>query len=219
MNMEIPDFKGLILKPRKTYEDMLDQADWKKGLAAWFLFSSIGLAAYFLLAAAVKSNYMFMNFGFGAGYVSFLSMGIGLTTFFGFFIIRVGLCHAGARILKGSGTFSTTLGLFGYANILTSLNGFLSGILTVFYVFFIREGMRSIIMEGTMNVHSLAYLTYISIAAIVLFEILFTWLQSAAVSVSYQIARWKSLLIVFGSGIIVSLTIMRVYILFLGGLL
>jgi len=124
----------------------------------------------------------------------------------------VGLCHAGARILKGRGTFSATLGLFGYTNILTSLNGLLSGILTVFYVFFIRGGMRSIIMEGTMNVNSLVYLTYISIAAVFLFEILFIWLQSAAVSVSHQIARWKSLVILVITTLIIgniSLIVMR----------
>jgi len=211
--MEMPDIKGLLVKPRATFEDMLEEISWKKGLAAWFIFSFTGLLFYFLLSASVDYTYIFMNFGFGAGTITIKSMAMYFGIFFSSFLFLMTLSHLGGKIMKGSGTFENTLGLFGYANILTVIKGLLAGFITVLFQILVKKEATSLLMNYTVNQNNLTILLYAALVIAIILDVWWVWLHSTAISVVHNIRLWKGALVVVIANVclaLMTIIIMRI---------
>lgn len=209
--MEFPDLKGLVTKPRATFESLLETVNLKKGIAVWFLFSIGGLLLFLLLSSVADTSYTMIDFGFGAGFYSFrsLAFSFGFTVVFSFasFI----LFHIGAKIVRGAGTFRQTIGLLGYANIVSAVQAVFSGLITLLFSFFVQQNVKSVLLNGTVSAGGFAGLIYIALISTRIFQLWAIWLYSGAVSASHQIARWKSLLVT--AVIVFSVEAVRIFLL------
>ena len=194
--MDIPNLKDLILRPRATFEELVPNLNWKRGLGAWFLFSGLGLVLYLLFSRALKISYIPLNFGFGSGFVSVKTMAISFSYFFISFIILTVLCHFGAKIFNRGGSFHGTLGLFGYANILTPLKSCVNVVMMITHTYLVKQSAISLLMEGTIKSSGFVTLFYVEVIVTILFGLWFVWLQSAALSITHKIQRWKGIIIV-----------------------
>ncbi|MDP7282694.1 MAG: YIP1 family protein [Candidatus Undinarchaeales archaeon] len=194
--MDIPNIKNLLLKPKTAFNELLLEANWKRGFGAWFLFSLIGTAVFFLLGAGARSTYIIFDFGLGTGYANVLVMGIFFIQLFVFFLSSTTFYHFGAKLLKGTGTYGTTIGLMGYTNILMAVKGLFSGLLTIIRAQLINYSVKTIMVEGTMNAGAFSILNYLTIAGVIIFGVWTMWLQSVALSVAHQIKIWKGFAVV-----------------------
>ena len=123
-------------------------------------------------------------------------MSISFSYFFvGFLLITV-LCHFGSKIFNRGGSFHGTLGLFGYANVLTPIKSAVNSILMIVHVYLIKQSAISLLMEGTIKTGGLVGIFYAVIIITICFDLWFVWLQSAALSITHKIRRWQGILVI-----------------------
>jgi hypothetical protein len=209
--MEFPDIKGLLLHPKSTFEEIVEDTTWKKGLGAWFLFTFIGTSMFLLFSAAVGSRYIVMDFGLGTGFVTTLGLFKAVGIFFILFLVTATLCHLGAKVFKGTGTLGGTIGVLGYANIPTAIKGILSGFFTLIHYLMIQQGIKGLLLYDGVNTQMFSNLVTASVIVSIIFSIWITVLYSIAISVAHQIKIWKSFVIVIIANAIIFGILFGVY--------
>lgn len=187
-------FLKILYKPREAFEAILKEGTkWQEGLVVWGLLSVVSLVIFGAFSKALQSytyDMIPLDFGFGNKFIPLNIAGYFVLGIFGLIITAYITNYIAQKFFNGSGNFSETLGVLGYANILTVVQSVMSSLLLLWLAY---QSMLVLAAAAEMKmlVPDFLMMAHLFMAISIVFVVWKIWIQSTAVSAVQEIVPWR----------------------------